>query len=88
MTGYVRQGAFKGLRTDKQAADVVRETARTAEAPPTAERRAERVTIDKDDHGTIEMAGVRVTHPDADVCRRAGTSPSRSSSTITSASPT
>ena len=58
--GYVRHGAYKGLRTDKKPAEVVREM-------PKAQPKSESpniVTIDKDrDAGTIEIAGVRVTHP-------------------------
>ena len=57
--GYVRHGAFKGLRADKKAAEVVRETPAKSAASSSSV-----ITVDKDrDHGTIEIAGVRVTHP-------------------------
>jgi bifunctional non-homologous end joining protein LigD len=58
--GYVRHGAFKGLRFDKKPADVVREMPKEdlGPDPPSV------ITVDKDrDAGTIEIAGVRVTHP-------------------------
>ena len=54
--GYVRHGAFKGLRTDKKAAEVRREL---------PEKAPNVVTIDTDrDTGTLTIGGVRVTHPD------------------------
>lgn len=69
--GYVRHGAFKGLRQDKKAAEVVREAAaparpagRRAKARGAAEPSAV-VSIDAGmDDGAMEIAGVRVTHPD------------------------
>ena len=77
--GIVRQAAFKGLRADKKPMEIVAERpvdppatgkpgrrlpavtkARTRSADPPAV-----VTIDRDrDHGTIEVEGVRLTHPD------------------------
>jgi bifunctional non-homologous end joining protein LigD len=88
--GYVRQGAFKGLRVDKKPAEVVREepadppaaaaasrkTAKAARGSARAaaardrtrtdvEKAAGVVKINTDrDHGTLEIEGVRVTHPD------------------------
>ena len=57
--GYVRHGAFKGLRSDKKPAEVGREM-------PKAEpkRATEIITVDKDrDASAVEIGGVRVTHP-------------------------
>ena len=54
--GYIRHGVFKGLRWDKKTADVVREVT----APPAAV-----VSVDSDrESGAVEIAHVRVTHPD------------------------
>ena len=60
--GYVRHGAFKGLRLDKKPVEVVREVPEKVPAakvdPPSV------ITVDKDrDYGTVTIAGVRVTHP-------------------------
>jgi bifunctional non-homologous end joining protein LigD len=58
--GYVRHGAFKGLRADKKAGDVVRETPK---APPKPSHIIT-VTNDQRDTRAITIDGVRVTHPD------------------------
>lgn len=68
--GYVRHGAFKGLRKDKPAADVVREGPPRGKAAPRTKGAGKAelsavVSIDADkDDGAMEIAGVRVTHPD------------------------
>ncbi len=73
--GYVRHGAFKGLRQDKKAAKVVREKPyESVPAPAGAKsggkpaRQAEPsavVSIDAGkDERAMEISGVRVTHPD------------------------
>jgi bifunctional non-homologous end joining protein LigD len=58
--GYVRQGAFKGLRAGKKASDVTREM------PAAAPKPAQMITVTNDqrDSRTITVGGVRVTHPD------------------------
>ncbi len=66
--GLIRQGSFKGLRRDKAAAAVTLDAAAPppADLPPAAGARARRGTtkVDKDDVGTVEIEGVRVTHPE------------------------
>ncbi|MGH7317592.1 MAG: DNA ligase D, partial [Candidatus Rokuibacteriota bacterium] len=55
--GLLRHPAFEGLREDKPAAQVVRE--RSAAPKPTPARR-----IAGGSAGAVEVAGVRLTHPD------------------------
>ncbi len=53
--GLLRHPAFQGLREDKPAAEIVRETSR---APKPAR------SISGGSDGPVEVAGVRLTHPD------------------------
>lgn len=77
--GLVRQGAFKGLRSDKPAEEIVRErpmAKRKAVASAkmsgsgkskkktSAKPAAAKAAVRTSDDGSEEIAGVRVTHPD------------------------
>ena len=72
--GYVRQGSYKGLRTDKPARQVVDEVAaapppkpagRSAKREKAMPKPAEIVTVDSTRHDkAVEIEGVRLTHPD------------------------
>jgi bifunctional non-homologous end joining protein LigD len=61
--GYVRYGAFKGLRLDKPAKSVMREAAEPTASEPARSSSVIRVDSDRD-AGTLTIGGVRVTHPD------------------------
>ncbi|MEJ0012680.1 MAG: DNA ligase D [Bauldia sp.] len=62
--GYVRHGAFKGLRADKQAKEVKREMPQEPAKDPPKPSAIITVTNDQRDSGTLTIGGVRVTHPD------------------------
>ena len=57
--GLLRQAAYKGLREDKPAREVVRETPVTSDPVPMARRQSVRKSPAQN-----EVAGVRLTHPD------------------------
>jgi bifunctional non-homologous end joining protein LigD len=57
--GLLRQAAYKGLREDKPAREVVRETPVTSDPVPMARRQVVRKSAAQN-----EVAGVRLTHPD------------------------
>jgi bifunctional non-homologous end joining protein LigD len=58
--GLMRHPSFQGLREDKPARDVVREREKPPPAPTSPRRERPRTHAEKD----IEVAGVRLTHPD------------------------
>jgi len=63
--GIVRQGSFKGLRTDKPAREVIRETPMpTAQVSHQSARRAGKSAARTRNDETAEFAGVRITHAD------------------------
>jgi bifunctional non-homologous end joining protein LigD len=59
---HVRHAAFKGLREDKEASEIVREAAKDAEAKPPRAGSKGRTTSGAS--GEVVVAGVPLTHPD------------------------
>jgi len=57
--GLIRQGSFKGLRTDKPARQIIREL-----PDPPKEGGGAITTVDDSDGETDQIAGVKVTHPE------------------------
>ncbi len=67
--GFVRQGSFKGLRADKRPAEIVAEkavrTTKVAKGKVASTSKSPLISIaSTDGSDTIEIEGVRVTHPD------------------------
>ncbi|KMW46574.1 DNA ligase D [Ralstonia insidiosa] len=71
--GIVRQAVFQGLRDDKPARSIVRETAK----PPNATKRKEHRVVNAAERkvrpGAERIAGVDVTHPDRVIEKASGT---------------
>lgn len=73
--GIVRQAVFHGLRDDKPARSIVRETAKSAGATGAArkENRAMKATERKVHPGAERIAGVDITHPARVIEKASGT---------------